>query len=141
MSYAAVSRILIDTTPERIWAVLTDSESLGQVMFGSQVETDWQVGSPIVYRGEWQGTPFEDKGRIVELSPPVRMVVTHFSPLSGDADVPENYHRVTYELEPVDAGTLVTLTQDGNPSAEAAEHSRRNWDAMLESLRTVALVS
>ncbi len=57
--------------------------------------------------------------------------MTHFSPLSGDDDVPENYHTLTYELEGQDGHTRVSLSQDNNPSAEAAEHSRENWEKML----------
>jgi uncharacterized protein YndB with AHSA1/START domain len=134
----AVSEIDISATPEGVWGVLTDNALMGEVMFGSEVVTDWQVGSPILYRGEWEGKPYEDKGEILEVDGPRILRVTHFSPLSGDADVPENYHEVQYELEPNGAGTHVTLTQDNNPDAKAVEHSKKNWDAMLASLKKVA---
>jgi outer membrane protein TolC len=49
--------------------------------------------------------------------------MTHFSPLSGEEDVPENYHVLAYEVEEVDGETRVRLTQDNNSSPEAAEHS------------------
>jgi hypothetical protein len=65
----------------------------------------------------------------------------HFSPLSGLPDSPENYHHVTFELEPLDDGarTRVTITQDGNADENAADHSGANWQAMLESLQKVAV--
>jgi hypothetical protein len=75
---------------------------------------------------------------VLEVDPPHRLVVTHFSPMSGQLDVPENYHRLMYELSPVDGGTKVVLEQDNNPSAESAEHSAANWRTMLNGLKQVA---
>lgn len=53
--------------------------------------------------------------------------MTHFSPLTGLDDVPENYHELVYRLTPTASGTHVELRQDNNPTAEAAEHSAANW--------------
>jgi uncharacterized protein YndB with AHSA1/START domain len=134
----AKAELDIAATPERIWSVLTDNDAFGEVMFGSEVVTDWQVGSPILFRGTWEGKPFEDKGEILELDPPRRMRVTHFSPLTGEEDRPENYHEVRYDLTPAADGTRVTVTQDNNATPEAADHSTANWTTMLESLKKVA---
>ena len=68
-------------------------------MFGSRVETDWQVGSPIVWKGECEGKPYEDKGEVLAVRRADRLSVTHFSPLTGQDDVPENYHTLVYELD------------------------------------------
>ena len=72
---------------------------------------------------------------------PHRLVVTHFSPMSGQPDVPESYHRLDYRLEAAEGGTRVTLDQDNNPTAEAAEHSAANWRTMLDGLKAVAEAS
>jgi hypothetical protein len=64
--------------------------------------------------------------------------VTHYSPLTGDEDVPENYHTVRYELAPSGEGTAVRLTQDGCDSEEQAEQFSQNWQGMLDGLRKVA---
>ena len=52
-------------------------------MFGSEVETDWEPGSRIVWRGKYAGMSYEDHGEILEFEPESRLVMTHFSPLSG----------------------------------------------------------
>jgi uncharacterized protein YndB with AHSA1/START domain len=127
----------IDASPDQVWSALTDPEQIKQYMFGSQVETDWQPGSPIVWKGEYEGKQYEDKGEIVEIEPERRLKVTHFSPLGGQEDVPENYHTLLYELEARDGKTRVSLSQDNNPSEEAAEHSRANWEQMLTGLKQV----
>ena len=94
--------------PREVWALLTQRGPDPDIMFGAEVISDWREGSPIRWKGEWQGKSFEDKGEVVEIDPPKRLVVTHFSPMSGDEDVPENYHRLSYLLEPADGGTRVT---------------------------------
>ena len=70
-------------------------------------------------------------------SNPRSLVMTHFSPLNGKEDAPENYHTLVYELEEVGEGTRVQLSQDNNASTEAAEQSRGNWEKMLEGLKSV----
>jgi hypothetical protein len=63
--------------------------------------------------------------------------MTHFSPLSGQEDRPENYHTLVYELAESDGRTRVSLSQDNNPSQEAADHSQANWEKMLTGLKEV----
>ena len=135
--HVATAESEIDAPPSQVWAALTDPEQIKKYMFGSQVETDWRPGSPIVWKGEYEGKQYEDKGEIVEFEPERRLKVTHFSPLSGQEDVPENYHTLVYELEEHGEKTRVSLSQDKNPTEEAAEHSRANWEQMLSGLKQV----
>ena len=136
-SYVAVAEITIDASPVRVWSALTDPAEIEQYMFGSEVVTGWEPGSRIVWRGEYEGKSYEDHGEILVFEPERRLVMTHFSPLSGEEDVPENYHVLAYEVEEVDGETRVRLTQDNNSSPEAAEHSRANWEKMLAGLKSV----
>jgi uncharacterized protein YndB with AHSA1/START domain len=120
-----------------VWRALTDPDQIRKYMFGSTVETDWKPGSPITWKGEYEGKRYEDKGEILEVVEERRLKVSHFSPLSGEEDAPENYHTLLYELEEDDGTTHVSLSQDNNRSEEAAEHSRANWEKMLSGLKQV----
>ncbi len=60
---------------------------------------------------------------------------SHFSPLSGLTDMPENYQTVTVELVSDGAGTTVSLSQDNNETEQAREHSKKNWKMMLDGLK------
>lgn len=131
----ARASITIGTSPAAVWAALTTPAEIKKYFFGSDIVTDWRVGSPIFYRGEWQGKTYEDKGIIVAFEPENRLVTTHWSPLSGVPDAPENYHTVTYELTPQGETTMVTLTQDNNASEEEKSHSEQNWNMVLRSLK------
>ena len=74
---------------------------------------------------------------ILKIEPQRTLQYTHFSPLSGDADVPENYHTLTYELSGQGDKTEVSLSQDNNASQEEADHSQAMWEQMLASLKKV----
>ena len=134
----ASAELDIDATPARVWRALTDPAEITQYFFGTNVETDWQPGSSIVWKGEYEGRTYEDKGEILAVEPGRRLEVTHFSPLTGQEDRPENYHRVSYQLQQTDGGTSIRLTQDNSSSAEEAEHSAANWQMMLDGLKKVA---
>ena len=140
-NHVATATVEIDAPPARVWTALTDPAEIEKYMFGSHVVTDWKPGSPIVWEGEYEGKRYEDKGEIVEIKPARRLKVTHFSPLSGQEDVPESYHTLTYELESAGPVTRVALSQDNNPTAEAAEHSKANWEKMLSGLKEVVETS
>jgi uncharacterized protein YndB with AHSA1/START domain len=133
--HVATAEIDVDASPRRVWTALTDPSEIEKYMFGSHVVTDWKPGSSIVWKGEYEGKAYEDKGEILEAEPERRLRMTHFSPLSGEEDVPENYHTLTFELDGNGGTTRVALSQDGNSTPEAAEHSRANWEKMLAGLK------
>jgi uncharacterized protein YndB with AHSA1/START domain len=135
--YVARAEAEIDAKPAQVWKALTEPDLIEKYMFGSQVVTDWKVGSPIVWKGEYEGKAYEDKGEVVAIEPGKRLEVTHFSPLGGQEDSPENYHTLVYELDERGGVTHLSLSQDNNPTEEAAEHSRANWEKMLAGLKQV----
>ena len=125
----------VDAGQDAVWAALTDPARIAGWMMGAEVRTDWRVGSPITWSGEMDGTSYEDKGEVLEVDEPNRLSMTHYSPLMGEADEPESYHTVVYELSGGDGPTTVRLTQDGNDSAEQAEQFSTSWQGMLEALK------
>lgn len=136
--YEATSSVVIDAPRERVWAVITDPEAARAFMFGTELVTEWAVGEPIRWRGVWKGEPYEDHGTLLELDAPRRLVHTHFSPLSGEPDVPEHHHTLTWTLDEDGSATVLTLTQDNNATAEAAEHSKGMWDSLVAKVKEIA---
>ena len=134
-SFNARASTTIHAPAARVWEALTRPELIKEFMFGTQVVSEWKVGSAILYRGEWQGKAFEDKGKILEFQPEKKLVTTHWSPLSGVPDSPENYHTVSYELSGQGDSTQVTITQDNNASKEEQSDSEKNWKMMLDGLK------
>jgi uncharacterized protein YndB with AHSA1/START domain len=131
----ATKSIVINAPAARVWEALTDPAQVKQVMWGSEVVSDWKQGSPLIYRGVWEGKPFEDKGTILEIDPPRLLRTDYFSPLSGKPDVPENYAEVTYALTPEGSGTKLTVTQGNIPDEAGKTRSEGNWGMVLESIK------
>lgn len=134
----AKAAVMMNAPAYKVWEALTDPESIKQYLFGAEIITDWKKGSKIVYKGVYQDRPYEDKGKILKVDPPNHLQITHWSPLSGTEDRPENYHQVDYELTPEsDKVTLVTITQDNNSSPEEQEQNSKFWQTVLDGMKTL----
>ena len=136
-TYIARAAITIDTSASQVWEALTDPSLIKQYLFGTEVTTDWQVGSPITYRGVWQGKPYEDKGKILQIKPGELLVSTFWSSLVGQPDIPENYKTIRYEISGEGSSTRLTISQDNNDTQEEADHSTQNWEMVLAGIKKI----
>lgn len=133
----AKASVTIAASTAKVWHALTTPASIKQYMFGTEVASDWREGSPITWKGTWEGKPYEDKGVILQLKAERTLQYSHFSPASGLPDKPENYHTVTIELWSEGDATRVALSQDRNPTSAARDHAEGNWARMLQGLKKV----
>ncbi|MFE9786092.1 SRPBCC domain-containing protein [Nocardia salmonicida] len=136
--YVATAQTDISASSMQVWAVMTDPEQLRELWFGAEVRTDWKVGSPIVWQGAFKGREYRDKGQILEFEPGRLLKMTHYSPLTGLPDMPENYHTLTYELTENDTTTHLSLSQDNNASQDEVEHSRGMWESQVSGIKKAA---
>ena len=131
---------VIDADSASVWQALTQKKSA--MFMGADVDTDWRVGSPVRFTGEFNGKPFRDHGEILAAESQRHLAFTHFSGSTGKPDVPENYSLVDIRLEPQGERTKVTLSQTSQgherPEEETAARFRRNWEAMLGALKKAA---
>jgi uncharacterized protein YndB with AHSA1/START domain len=135
--YVAKAKTTIHAPISKVWQALVNPEIIKQYLFNTDVISDWKVGSPVTYKGEWEGKAFEDKGEILEIEPEKVLKSTHWSPLSGVPDIPENYHTVTYTLSDRGDSTEVTITQDNNATEQEQAHSEKNWKTVLEGMKSL----
>jgi uncharacterized protein YndB with AHSA1/START domain len=131
----ARATITIHAPASKVWEALIDPELIRQFLFGAEVTSDWKEGSPIVYKGVYQGNAYEDKGAVLQAEPEKLLRMTHWSPLSGTTDSPENYHTVGYELVTENGSTRLTITQDNNSSAEEQAQNAGFWQTVLEGIK------
>jgi uncharacterized protein YndB with AHSA1/START domain len=127
--------IKIKTTKDTLWDALTNPEVIKKYFFGTNAVSDWKPGSPLIFKGEYQGKQYEDKGTILESEPEKRLKYSYWSSMSGIEDKPENYVHVTYEISGEDNDLTLTVTQENIPDEKMKEHSIENWNKVLEALK------
>ena len=74
--------------------------------------------------------------RACESVPRTLLATTHYRPLSGKADIPENYNVVTYELREAGSHTRVLVTHGNNPDQAMVNESEKTWTMILGRLKT-----
>jgi uncharacterized protein YndB with AHSA1/START domain len=118
-----------------VWRAITDPALVKRWFFGTSVESNWEVGSSIVFKGEWQGQSYEDKGEIAKIEPGKLLEYTHLSSRGGKADAPQNYELVRFELSEEKNQTTLNINEENLPSAEAREKSLGLWKTALANLK------
>lgn len=130
---AANVSITIKAPIAKVWEHLTRPELIEKYFFGTQAETDWKQGSPVYWRGTWEGKTYEDKGKVLEFRPHQRLSYLYWSSFSGQPDLPENYQTITCDLRSEQGSTVLTVRQDCEDSKK--EHCEKNWSMVLAGLK------
>lgn len=127
--------VIVHAPVAKVWKALTDPKIIKQYLFGTEVVTDWKIGGSIIWKGIWQGNPYEDKGEILQIIPEKLLETTYWSSMAGLPDKPENYKKVTYQLVEANGNTKLFLTQNNNSTDEDKNHSEKNWRMVLDGLK------
>lgn len=135
-TYSAQTSITINAAIDKVWEALTDPQVVKKYLHNTTMKTDWSVGGPITWSGEWNGKSYEDKGTVLKFEPKRLISTSHWSPRSDTKDMPENYHIVTYELSESSDQTTITLTQSNCPSQEGADNMIiKGWKPILQTIK------
>jgi len=127
--------ITINATTAKVWEALITPSIIKKYFFGTEAVSDWQKGSPLIFKGEWQGKHYEDKGTILDIVPQKLFKYTYWSSMSGIEDKPENYVVVTYELSGQDNDVTLSITQENIPDEKMKAHSEENWNKVIGDLK------
>lgn len=101
----------------KVWLALTVPELVKQWQYGSDLLTTWEPGTPIIFRNEWNGQIFEQKGAVLEFTPESRLKYSLFFPRPDLRDIPEHHFFMTYALtESGGATSLLFRQEDPRPS-------------------------
>jgi uncharacterized protein YndB with AHSA1/START domain/DNA-binding transcriptional ArsR family regulator len=129
-----VYQIYVRATPERIWQALTDSEIVKHYYFGSVIDSDFQPGSPIIYKQPDTGR-IDIEGEVLEADPPRKLV--HTFSVRWDPDLNDPPTRVTWEITPMGEACRLSVTHDGfTEENETFASTRDGWPMILSGLKT-----
>lgn len=129
----AVFEIYIKTTPQRLWAAITDPTLRATYSFGVETHSDWSPGSS--YEGSAPGGPSIAAGENLEVDPPRRLVQS-FAALWSDEVRDAGTSRVTWEIVPVGDSCQLTVIHDRLP-LDANPELYGGWPMILSGLKTL----
>ncbi len=125
----------IRTTPDELWAALTDSEFMKQYWFGNHCESEWTAGS--AWKMIYPDGRVVDTGEIVEAERPRRLVIRwrhqHKPELKAEG---ESY--CTMELEPNGSAVKLAITHtiEREPS-KFIEAVSGGWPKVMSNLKSL----
>ena len=124
----------IETTPEKLWQALTSSEFSKAYWFGTELRSDWRVGSPFALVTDGTTT---DIGEILEADPPRRLAYT-FQHVLKDELRNEQPSKVVFAIEPHGNLVKLTLTHEGFSGADKLLNAvSSGWPAILSGLKSL----
>ena len=129
--------ISINTSIDKVWFALTDKETIKKYFWGTETNTDWKVGSPISFTGTWEGTPYEDKGFILQIEKEKIFKHSYWSSFWGTDYNPDDFSIITYELIKNGNQTELTVTQERFKDEQSRDHSVSNWKAVLYNIKNL----
>lgn len=133
-----ISTINIDTTNSKVWDALTKPELVKLWQYGSEIITNWEVGSDIRFRTEWEDKVFEQWGKILEVRPTELLKYSLFAPRPGLEDTPGNYFIMSYILTTENDQTKLEIIQEDNRPGAVQEAPQGEENPVLKMLKEVA---
>ncbi|MEO7211118.1 MAG: SRPBCC domain-containing protein [Chitinophagaceae bacterium] len=133
-----ISTISIDATKSKVWDTLTKPELVKLWQYGSELVTNWEVGSDIRFRTEWEGKVFEQWGNILEVRPTELLKYSLFAPRPGLEDAPGNYFIMSYVLTTENDQTKLEIIQEDNRQGAVQEEPQGEENPVLKMLKEIA---
>lgn len=124
------NNVSINADPSTVWEYLTRPELMkkwmGEPAMEIDIQTDWTVGKAIIIKG-FHHLPFENKGIVLQFESGRLLQYSHLSSLSRLPDIIENYAVFTFNLQPEQEATLLTIKIENFPTETIFKHLNLYW--------------
>jgi uncharacterized protein YndB with AHSA1/START domain len=132
-----ISIIHFQAPIEKVWAALTDPQIVKQWQYGSDLITDWEVGSDIRFRAEWEGKVFEQWGKVLEIVPHKILKYSLFAPRPNLEDKPENYFTMAHILTKEGGKIKLEIIQEDNRKGAVQTDPQGEENPILKNLKSI----
>ena len=124
----------IASTPERVFEAITKPE-IARKYWGHENVSAWTPGAAWQHVRDNEARAVEIVGEVVEVSAPHRLVITWAG--ASQADNPDSYSRVTFEIEPHSNGVRLMVSHDElEVGSGMASGVSKGWPLVLSSLKS-----
>lgn len=125
----------IKTTPEKLWAALTDPATMKKYWFGAFAETDWRPGSKWALK--FEDGRVADSGTIIESEPQKRIVIRWINEWKPEIKA-EGYSRCTMTMETYQGVQKLTIQHElEGEGTQFIEAVSGGWPRILSNLKSL----
>jgi uncharacterized protein YndB with AHSA1/START domain len=132
-----ISNLTLNAPIQKVWDTLTQPSQVKLWQFGSDLTTDWKVGSEIRFRTEWEGQIFEQWGKILAIMPNKMLKYSLFAPRPDLEDKPENYFIMSYILTQEPSHVQLQIIQEDNRAGAKQEPPQGEENPILMGLKAL----
>jgi uncharacterized protein YndB with AHSA1/START domain len=122
---------VIGAPGEKIWSTLTAPDAFLRLMPATEVRVDWREGGLLAWRATLERRSYDIHGRVLRVEPHKVLAYEYENPLIRTT------HRVTIALRDEDAGTRVSVEEDGHRKDRDRAHGDGAWRLVLANLKAV----
>lgn len=133
-----ISTIIINASKQKVWDAVTKPELVKLWQYGSDLQTNWQIGSTIRFTTAWGDKIFEQWGKVLDVEPLVFLKYSLFAPRPDLEDKPENYFVISYILTEIDDKIKLDILQEDNRPNAVQEAPQGGENPVLAMLQSVA---
>ena len=125
----------IRTTPERLWAALTDPAQMREYWFGMHQDSDFKVGSP--WSLVFADGRIADTGAVLEADPPRRLVLQWQNQFRPELAA-EGPARCSIEIEPQGEAVKLTIVHAiERPNSQFISAVSQGWPMIVSNLKSL----
>ena len=125
----------IRATPEKIWEALTSAAFTSQYFHGTRIHSDWQAGSPVVFKGDGDNIVVE--GAVLVANKPTQLSYS-WRTLYDEELAKERPSRVTFDIEAMQGVCRLRITHDKfETGSKTYERVSQGWSAIICSLKSL----
>lgn len=136
------NEISLNADAATVWDILTKPEHTQKYMYGISINSDWKVGSPVLWKMTIDSNELVVvKGDVVKIEPEKYLEYTVFDPNMGIEDKASNYLTVTYTLTSEGSKTKLSISQGdfagvGNTLARY-DDTVKGWEHALQGIKEI----
>ena len=133
-----ISTITIKAPIQKVWEIITNPETVKQWQFGSDLTTDWKIGSDIKFSTVWEGVTYLQWGKVLDIKRNELVKYSLFAPRPDLEDKQENYFIMSYVLTALNGQTKLEIIQEDNRTGAVQEEPQGEENPILKSLKELA---
>ncbi|RHX89343.1 SRPBCC family protein [Leptospira stimsonii] len=131
----------IESTPEKVWRALIDTEITHQYWVDPFSDkpahvnvSDWEPGSEWRHERVDEAKTIDIKGKVVESIPPRRLVLSWARP--SEMEEESKHSRVTFDIEPYGKGLVRLIVTHEDLDDQMYAGISKGWPMVLSNLKT-----